>query len=61
MSWDSLCRLPNLTRDFNISTLDHMEILTGHFDREIDFDGSEGLGGTEVDHIKPSCRSTSFQ
>ena len=37
--------------DFNISILDHMEILSGHFD----IAGSEGLDGMEADHIKLSC------
>ena len=38
------------------NNLDHMGTLDGHFDNEIDFAGSEGLDGMEVDHRKTSCR-----
>ena len=44
-----------------IITLNHMKKLkyntydgnTGHFDNEVDLACSEGLDGTEIDHIKP--------
>ena len=35
------------------NNLDHMGTLDGHFDNEVDFAGSEGLDGMEVDHSKP--------
>ena len=47
---------------FNISTLDHMRMIknsafvgnTGHFDKEIDLVGSEGLESMKVGNIKSS-------
>ena len=47
----------DLSGDSNISILNHVETLSGHFfDDEIDDAGSEGLDGMEADHIELSSR-----
>ena len=64
-----LRHLVSSTGNFNISTLVHVTVLrnmafvgnSGHFDNEIDFAGTEGMDGMEVDHIKPSCRLQAFK
>ena len=55
-------------RPNGVITLDHKKTLknntfvrnTGHFDNEFDFACTEGLEGTEVDHIKPQWIVSSF-